>query len=268
MATDGLYAYGLVDNNVECLDLLGIDKKHKVYAVTGRAIRVVVSKIDVEQFKVQVKQVFAALTQTAGATQTGAEELLQAHEDVVAALMSDTTVVPFPFGTILIDEQAATKMLQDDEEKFTKLLAKFAGREEWGLKVYADQQQLIQQMLQSDPEFQSLQEKRDTLSRGAAYLFGRKMEETVKDNAAARLTEVSGHIFHALTRDAYEAKLNKTLPQKLTGKAQEMILNAVYLVEREKAARFCEHGTRLRKQYASMGLDLQISGPWPPYNFT
>ena len=268
MATDGLYAYGLVDKSAACLDVLGIDKTHKIYPVGGKVLCVMVSKIDVEQFKIQVKQVFSAFAITMGEAQTATAELLQAHEDVVAALMKDATVVPFSFGTILKDELAASKMLRDDEGKFAKLLAKFVGREEWGLKVYADQQQLMQQMMQSEPEFKSLQEKRDTLSRGAAYLLGRKMEEAVKDNAAARLAELSGRIFHALTKEAYEAKLNKTLPQKLTGKAQEMILNAVYLVEREKAARFCEHGTRLQKQYASMGLDLQVSGPWPPYNFT
>ncbi len=268
MATDGLYAYGLADKNAASVDVLGIDKKHKVYPVGGEAMCVMVSKIDVELFRVQVKQVFSALAKTAGAAQTGTEEVLQAHENVVAALIKDATIVPFTFGTILKDEQAASKMLQDDEEKFASLLAKFAGREEWGLKVYADQQQLIQQMMQSEPEFKSLQEKRDTLSRGAAYLFGKKMEEAVKGNAAARLAEVTGQIFHALTKEAYEAKLNKTLPQKLTGKSQEMILNAAYLVDREKAARFRKHGTGLQKQYASMGLDLQVSGPWPPYNFT
>jgi hypothetical protein len=47
-----------------------------------------------------------------------------------------------------------------------------------------------------------------------------------------------------------------------------MILNAVYLVEREKIAQFCQKGKRLMEEYEFMGLDLEFSGPWPPYNFT
>jgi hypothetical protein len=252
----------------EQLDMLGIDKKNKVYAVAGRDVCVIVSKIDIDAFQNQVKHLFSELTKAVGAAQSGTEELLQAHEDVVDTLMKGTTVVPFKFGTILKDEKAASKMLQDDEEKFKKLLAKFTGRAEWGLKVYADNQEFIKHIAQIEPKFKDLEEQREKLSRGAAYLLGRKMEEELKDTVVARLAKVTEVIFQELGKDAYEAKLNKTLPQKLTGKKKEMILNTVYLVEREKVARFCNQGKRLIKKYASMGLDLEVSGPWPPYSFT
>ena len=121
--------------------------------------------------------------------------------------------------------------------------------------------------MQTEPKFKKLEEKREKLSRGAAYLLGRKMEEELKGDVAARLAEVTEVIFQELGKDAYEAKLNKTLPQKLTGKKKEMILNIVYLVEREKVARFCKRGKRLIEKYKSMGLDLEVSGPWPPYSF-
>ncbi len=267
ISKQGLYAYGLVGESPEQLDILGIDKQNKVYPVEGRDICVMVSKIDIDNFQNQVKKLFSELTKTAGAAQSGTEEMLQAHEDVVDTLMGGTTVVPFKFGTILKDEKAASKMLQDEEEKFKKLLAKFTGRAEWGLKVYADNQEFIKHIVQTEPKFKKLEEKREKLSRGAAYLLGRKMEEELKGDVAARLAEVTEVIFQELGKDAYEAKLNKTLPQKLTGKKKGMILNTVYLVEREKVARFCKRGSRLIEKYESMGLDLEVSGPWPPYSF-
>jgi hypothetical protein len=177
-------------------------------------------------------------------------------------------VVPFKFGTILKDEKAASKMLQDNEEKFKKLLSKFTGRAEWGLKVYADTQEFIKHIMQTESKFKNLEEAREKLSRGAAYLLGRKMEDELKDDAVARLAKVTEAISQELGKDADEAKLNKTLPQKLTGKKKEMILNAVYLVEREKVASFCKQAKRLIEKYESMGLDLEVSGPWPPYSFT
>lgn len=265
-ATYGLYAYGLVGQHPEQLNILGIDKKHNVYPVEGRELCVMVSKIDIDVFQDQVKQMFAELTTSAD--QSGTAALLQAHEDVVDTLMESTDIVPFKFGTILKDEQAAAKMLQDDEEKFKKLLAKCTGRAEWGLKVYADQQAFIQHTVQVEPTFKEMEEQRATLSKGAAYLLGKKMEVALKDDVTARLAKVSEVIFQELGKDAYEAKLNKTLPQKLTGKKKEMILNTAYLVAREKAARFCNQGKRLREQYVAMGLDLEVSGPWPPYSFT
>src|ERR1700676_5321142 len=167
----GLYAYGLVGLYPEQLDILGIDKKHKVYPVVGRELCVMVSKIDIDTFQGQVKDLVSALTKTTGTTHSGTEEILQAQEDVVDPLMKGTTVVPFKFGTILKDERAASKMLQDDEEKVKQLLAKFSGRAEWGLKVYADHQEFIKYMIHIEPKFKDLEEKREKLSRGAAYLL-------------------------------------------------------------------------------------------------
>jgi Gas vesicle synthesis protein GvpL/GvpF len=264
----GLYAYGLVGAMPGQLHLPGIDKKNNVYAVKGRGLRVVVSAIEIEAFQSQVKQSFSELTQSAGGSQNATEALLQAHEDVVDALMQQTSVVPFKFGTILKDEEAASKMLRDEEERFKQLLAKFAGKAEWGLKVYADTGEFTQHVAQTDPSFKDLQAQREKLSRGAAYLLGKKLEEALKDTVAAQLASVTGAIFQQLGKDAYEATLNKTLPQKLTGKKKEMILNSAYLVEKAGTARFRRHGKSLQEQYASMGLDLDVSGPWPPYSFT
>ncbi len=261
----GLYTYGIVGKSPEQLDILGIDKKSKVYPVEGRGICVMVSEIDVDTFQDQVKHLLSELTKTTAAAQS--ETILQAHEDVVDTLMKGTTVVPFKFGTILKDEKAASKLLQDDEEQFKKLLSKFSGRAEWGLKVYADNQEFTKHIVQLEPKFKNLEEKREKLSRGAAYLLGRKMEEELKDSVIARLAKVTEVIFQELGKAAYEAKVNKTLPQKLTSKKKEMILNTVYLVEREKVARFCKQGKRLVEKYASMGLDIEVSGPWPPYSF-
>lgn len=264
----GLYAYGLVGEMAEPLAISGIDKKKHIYAVEARGMHVVVSDIDVDAFQSQVQQAFSEFTGVAGATQSGTAALLQAHEDVVDALMQHTTVVPFKFGTLLKDEAAAIRMLQDDEQKFKQLLARFAGKAEWGLKVYADTQEFIQHIARVEPAIKDLQEQREKLSRGAAYLLGRKLEDELKDAVAARLASVTGAIFQQIRKDTCEATLNKTLPQKLTGKKQEMILNSVYLVEKVRTARFCLRGKKLQEQYASMGLELEVSGPWPPYSFT
>jgi len=264
----GLYAYGLVGKNPKQLNILGIDKKNKVYPVEGRGMCVCVSKIDTDEFQDEIKKLLSKLTKTAGAVPNETEAILRGHEDVVDALMKQTTVVPFKFGTILKDEKAASKMLQDYGKRFKKLLSKFTGRAEWGLKVYTDNQEFKKHLVQIEPKFKNLEVKGEKLSRGAAYLLGRKMEEELKDDIAARLAKVSEIIFQEAGKNAYEAKLNKTLPQKLTGKDKVMTLNTAYLVEGEKVAHFCKHVKKLIEQYKSMGLEIELSGPWPPYSFT
>jgi len=264
----GLYAYGLVGKSPKQLNILGIDKKNKVYPVEGRGICVMVSKIYTDKFQDEIKKLLSKLTKTAEAVPNETEEILRGHEDVVETLMKLTSVVPFKFGTILKDEKAALKMLREYEEKFKKLLSKFSGREEWGLKVYVDNQEFKKHLAKVEPRLKKLDEKKGKLSKGAAYLLGRKMEEESKIDVSARLTKASEGIFQEAGEYAYESKLNKTLPQKLTGKNKEMILNTAYLVEKEKVAHFCQQVKRLIKKYEPMGLEIEVSGPWPPYNFT
>ena len=264
----GLYAYGLVGEMPETLAIAGIDKKQGIYAIEERGMRALVSEIDVDAFQSLVKQAFAEFSGAGGIAQHGTASLLQAHEDVVDAFMQQTTVVPFKFGTLLKDEAAASRMLLDDEERFKQLLARFAGRAEWGLKLYADSGELTQCIACIEPGIADLQEQRAKLAPGAAYLLGKKLEQAVKDAVAVRLASITEAIFQQAGKGASEAKLSQTLPQKLTGKQKEMILNAAYLVEKARATRFRQQIKRLQEQYASMGLELEVSGPWPPYSFT
>lgn len=261
----GLYTYGLVDRNPDQLDIVGIDKENKVYPVIEKGLCVMVSRVNIEQFQRQVQHVIAELTNSTDATQRETIGLLQAHEYVIEALMQDATVVPFKFGTILKDENAALQMLQDQEEHFKQLLAMLAGKVEWGLRVYADKQAIINYVEQRK---QNQEVTQKSLSKGAAYLLGKQREEARKDNVAAQLAQVAEEIFQGVGNAACEAKINKTLSQKRTGKEKEMILNAAFLVEREKADHFSQQGGTFMEKYAFMRLDMEFSGPWPPYNFT
>ncbi len=260
----GLYAYGVIGEKPQpSFTIAGIDKTNSVYPIAGKDICVIVSEIDIDIFQNQVKSLLSGLTGFADNVPGGTEEILQAHEDVVGALMESTTVVPFTFGTVLKDEAAATTLLLDDEAKFKKLLAKFADRAEWGVKVYADNQRFIKYALGSEAK----NSVAANVSQGTAYLLGKKLEEETKEHAAIQLANINEHIFQELEKYAYEGMLNKTLPQKLTGKKHEMVLNTAFLVEKENVARFCQQEKILMEKYAPMGLELEMSGPWAAYSF-
>ncbi len=263
----GLYAYGLVSHCPASLDMPGIDRQQRVYPIEGEDLCVIVSAIDVEAFQAQVKSVFSNLLQNGTTAASGTEDLLQAHEHVIETLMQDVPVVPFKFGTILKDETAVMTLLRDEGPHFQELLAKFVGREEWGVKVYADVQQFTHYALQRDEGVRALEARRAKVSKGAAYLLGRKIDEEIKSLVGAQVTSIAEQIFQMLGENAHEAKLSKTLPQKMTQKKHEMVLNAVYLLAKEQVAHFYEQGKSMAEAHAAMGVELEISGPWPPYSF-
>ncbi|HEY4385989.1 MAG TPA: GvpL/GvpF family gas vesicle protein [Ktedonobacteraceae bacterium] len=262
----GLYAYGLVDKDARFPATLGIDQKHEVYTVEGNDVCVVVSNIDIHQFQSLIQDLYAEIAHAPGTLPEKSVEILQAHEDVVDSIMKETTIVPLKFGTILKDKEAAARMLQDQGKHFKRLLAKFRGKVECGLKVYADKQALTQH-LQAETRFTGQREKQEKLSKGTAYLLGRKREQDLKEHIAAHFAQTARAIFQELGKHAFDVKQNPTLPQKQTGKKKEMILNAAYLIDMEEMDRFCQYGQGLIERYGFMQLDLEFSGPWPPYNF-
>jgi hypothetical protein len=46
-----------------------------------------------------------------------------------------------------------------------------------------------------------------------------------------------------------------------------MLLNGAYLVESDRSGRFGQLVEELQGRYSGLGARLEISGPWPPYNF-
>ena len=56
------------------------------------------------------------------------------------------------------------------------------------------------------------------------------------------------------------------VPKPEAGQPQ-VISNAAYLVANDEAIRFHRAVDHLMNRYESHGLSLQVTGPWPPYNF-
>jgi hypothetical protein len=59
-------------------------------------------------------------------------------------------------------------------------------------------------------------------------------------------------------------QLNLQRPE-VTGREEEMIFNAAYLVA--DRSRFEQELGELGGEYRESGVELELTGPWPPYNF-
>jgi len=54
----------------------------------------------------------------------------------------------------------------------------------------------------------------------------------------------------------------------LSGRTEQMLLNGAYLVGRTDQARFLELVGEIADNSSTKGLSVEVSGPWPPYNFS
>jgi Gas vesicle synthesis protein GvpL/GvpF. len=167
----GLYAYGLVEKGANCNGIVGIDNKNNVYAIEGSSVSILVSEIDIQHFQRQVQELYNEIANSGGILQEQSGEILQAHENVIDRIMQQYTIIPLKFGTILKSKSSALMLLRSQETYFRSLLEKFRGKAECGVKVYADQQALMQYLAQTEKREKTQQEgTKNNLSRGTAYL--------------------------------------------------------------------------------------------------
>ena len=54
---------------------------------------------------------------------------------------------------------------------------------------------------------------------------------------------------------------------EVSGRDGDMVLNGVYLVADEDHERFHAELEVLEAEFGSLGVELELTGPWPAYNF-
>lgn len=188
------------------------------------------------------------------------ERTARAHEAVQEAVLRREALVPLRLCTIFRDAERIRSALSDNAEVFSRNLAALAGVKEWGIKVFVDVSRLAVGSA-SGGETEPVGES------GTAYLTSRQKE---RDRAAganelcARCTEEVRRTALALSIDE---RVNPLQPPEAHGRDAEMILNGAYLVGDDRVAELREAVSDLRGRWEERGLFVELTGPWPAYNF-
>ena len=85
--------------------------------------------------------------------------------------------------------------------------------------------------------------------------LGRMVEQALADKSDTYVREIYEHLREA----AIASRSNKPIGDK-------MIMNAAFLVARERSTLFDEKVREIGMQYEGK-LTFKYTGPWPPYNF-
>ena len=178
------------------------------------------------------------------------EEKARAHEDVLQRLLGETTVVPLRFGSIHHDLGSVDDLLRQRRDAFERALAAVRGRVEFGVKVWRTRQ--------------PADEPAPTTGRG--YLEGRLGQRRRESEETAAIEDALRGAHSRFLAHAVDGVVNRPQPRELTGRADDMVLNAAYLVAEDDtslAVEVRDAGDRHRE----LGLLFELTGPWPPHNF-
>jgi hypothetical protein len=182
----------------------------------------------------------------------------RAHNAVVSAIGRSGSVIPVRMATIYRDDWRVCQLLLNEHEDIELALRRVSGREELGVKAFADPKSVA---IQGD----SIQlRSAESRSRTAGLLRRRRLLASHEE--AHRLATAEADRVHAvLMRCAVDGKLKPPPDDSVSGKDEQTVLSGAYLVDGDVVDRFKETVTALERSTAR--IRLEVTGPWPPYSF-
>ena len=189
------------------------------------------------------------------------------HETVVEYVAKRVSVVPLRFGTIYLDRSGIERMLTERARDLARIIERLRGREEWGVNVYSDRATLLASVTSVSPRLRELSRQADTASPGQSYLMQKKIEALRVDEARLALNGIIDQVEETLGKQAEETKRLRILKVESTEHG-ELKGKFAFLVKRSEFEEFRGAAERVAEENLSAGVRLELTGPWPAYNFT
>ena len=187
------------------------------------------------------------------------EDRVVRHDLVVREAMKHTTILPLRFGSIFTSEQALLDFLNEQRPLFARLLEKFAGRQEWGAKLFASPAALR-------PLSAARHASPTQASPGRGYLLHKRLQNLTRRKAETEVVATAAEIHHALSSHAVSSVVHTRCPCAADAPETLLLFSASYLVDINSVPAFLNTSRHLAARVAP-SFRVSTSGPWPPYSF-
>ncbi|HEX9496325.1 MAG TPA: GvpL/GvpF family gas vesicle protein, partial [Candidatus Limnocylindria bacterium] len=241
---DGVYVYCIIES--------GDARTFGKIGIGGRADEV---------FTVHYRDLAAVVSRAPLIVYDPTRENALTHEHVQEVVMNEHgfTPVPMSFGTLFKTENDTVEFLKDTYDALRDVLQKMKDKLEFGLKVNWDRESVLREIEEQNEEIRRLKAEIETNTQSSTYFarmqLGRLVEQALADKSESYVRAIYDHLRDA----AIASRSNKVIGDK-------MIMNAAFLVEREKTKAFDDQISEIAKKFENK-LSFLYTGPWPPYNF-
>jgi hypothetical protein len=116
------------------------------------------------------------------------------------------------------------------------------------------------------PVLRELAERAAQASPGQSYLMQKKIDTLRVDETRVALNRISEEIEQALRQQSEDAKRLRVLKVEAT-EYGELKAKFAFLIKRSEFETFRDAAERLAQEHQTAGVRLELTGPWPVYNF-
>jgi len=196
-----------------------------------------------------------------------AAERVMRHEKVAEFLAGKSPVVPLRFGVMYSTPERIREMLTGRQQRLSKILDQLKDREEWGLNICLDRRKFHDRMADLSPKLAEMLKKARSSSPGQAYLLEKKVESLRAAEGKSETKRAIDNIRSELKPESYGLK---DLPLREIDTRQDpaIVGKLSFLINRKGLKKFRRAAEVLARKYAGFGFSLELTGPWPPYNFS
>ena len=232
-----------------------IDGSTRFETVTAGGVCAVFTPVSAEEFSQEVVDQRANDLEWLGA-------IGYRHQEVVGDLMKRTAIVPLRAFTLFSSADALRGYLLEHGEQLSKILDRLGGKQEWTLRLEFDAERWSEALANRAATLRSLQEEIAGATPGKAFLLKKKYDEEKK--RASR--EAENDVLAEVERKVLDTLRGETIAETRERRGGAFPQINVLLNRDEESALQGLHA-ELNERYASEGIAVALTGPWPPYSF-
>jgi hypothetical protein len=210
-------------------------------------------------YTVNYVDIAAVVSKTPVAIFDPTRENALAHEHVIETVMKNHTIIPMSFGTVFRTDDDIREVLKGIYSSVKDVLEQMVGKLEFGLKVNWDRDQIIEELMEQDAEIRRFHREIIRKQLQSTYFARMQLGRMIDKALAERSIQYVREIYEALRICCVASRDNQPIGDK-------MIMNAAFLVERERESEFDRVVNKIARKYGKR-LKFKYTGPWPPYNF-
>lgn len=190
-----------------------------------------------------------------------------AHDAVLTWASDLADVVPFPMLTLFSSAASVRAMLRERRGALLETLERVEGAREYSLRVFQSAGPAYEGALAGrSPEVVELESRVAAATPGQRYLLERKLEKARREERLLAGTSVASEV--AATLSAHAAGIVRSpLPASSSGSDGRAVLDASFLVKRDRAEGFGAAVGALAQRHEPCGFRFEFTGPWPAYHF-
>lgn len=189
------------------------------------------------------------------------------HAGVLAEARGMMTIVPLRFGTVFKSEKEVQAFIQKRDEVLVETLSRLKDKSEFGIRVLCDTDVLSRAIGDNGSEFNN---SISQLSPGVADFIKGQLKMDESDFADSSIEKAIENLVSQINTplQAFSSEtIVKDASNGFFSLDNDVIMNSTYLVPSVQEKNFRSKITEIAKDLDSMGVTIEVSGPWPPYHF-